>query len=431
MYACQEIVAAVICFFLIGSLFLNPQGSAFASTSLANQGPDDPPLTQDKTSSSDKKFDKNDIRRIIEYENTHEKKNLAPVAQKGQLAPMAAPADQYSVQPILFIASDLSEGPENVSAITSTFQLMTRWYSGALEQNNSGYTYRLANTIVYHASQPFSYFKCPAHEPVCDNYDGIWGNVQVALMDAGYPIWAPGTSFMVFVKGAGGWAGSNSSNPTTNWPAPGPASVAGFGILGDWALDAITGTTNAECYTYMGSACYRDPQRGAVGHELGHTFGLAHAMDQSGSIMYSWWDFPYDTLFADPGNDEKSVLRDGSPFFQPQACNPAVQVDRFTAPTQVVSRTKFTVTFELTNYGFCHWARSNTTLQLASANVWGVSKQQLSADTYPAQPARFTLTLTAPSLKGSSSATYDNYWQMQISRKFFGPKIGNRITVTR
>ncbi len=155
-------------------------------------------------------------------------------------------------------------------------------------------------------------------------------------------------------------------------------------------------------------------------------------MDLSGSIMFSWWDFPYDTLFGDPGNDEKSVLRSDSKFFLPQACNPNTQVDRITAPTSVVTGSQFTVSFELTNYGFCHWAANSTAIRLVSKNVWGINSQSLNVNIYPAQPATFTLLMKAPPLKGTNgTAVYDNYWQMQIASQSFGPIIGNRITVTR
>lgn len=427
----RKMIVLFVCVILTGSLFLNPQLSAAASTIKNDPSISTPQPEEENPSSSDKKFDKKDLPRVKDYLATHEKKNLEPVMLNGQPVPETALVPTYSIQPILFIASDLAENPQNAAAIAGTFQLLNRWYSGALEQRSSGYSYQLANVIVYHAPQPFSYFKCPNHEAVCDNYDGIWGNVQIELMNAGYPIWAAGTSYVVFVKGAGGWAGSNSSNPTTNWPAPGPASQAGFGILGDWALDAITGTTNEECYANLGSACYRDPQRGAVGHELGHTFGLAHAQDQTGSIMFSWWDFPYDSLFGTPDNDEKSVLRNGSPFFQPQACNPAVQVDQVSSPTSVISGTRFTVSFKLTNYGFCHWSASNTVLQLVSTNVWRASKQPLNVDIYPAQPVQFSPVLTAPTFRGTAPVTYDDYWQMMAGKKYFGPKIGGKITVTK
>lgn len=394
-------------------------------------------VLQTGTSLSNKQFDQKDVSRVIQYNKTHEQKNLAPILPKSRsllsVSPTPMLASQSYVQPILFISSDQSESPENVSAINATFQMLKRWYSGALEQNNSGYKFKVANTIIYQAPQQFSYYKCSNHEVSCDNYDGIWGNVQTELEDAGYPLWSPGSSFVVFVKGAGGWAGANCGPSCfINWPAPGPASLDGFAILGDWALDSISGTVNSDCFAELGTACYQDPQRGAVGHELGHTFGLAHAQDQMGSIMYSWWNFPYISLFNDPGNNEKDVLRVESKFFLPQICSLNNQVNQTTIPASVQAKTQFSASFLVTNYGFCHWSAGSTTLNIISDDVWGIRMQQLGQDIYPAQQYTFSLELSSPSLrKRVDSKTYSSWWIMQVAGTSFGSRMGGNIIVTR
>jgi len=414
-----------------GLFLLKPVGTASA-TPWVSDGPISTPIpSKDDPSSSDKKFDKKDIPRALNYMSANEKHHLAPVKKEGFQTTSSAPVSSYIVQPILFIATDLAETPGNKSAIDDTFQMLTRWYSGALELNNNGYRFNPVPTIVYSAPQPFSYYKCLNHEPDCDDYEGIWGNVQTTLNDANYPLWTPGFIHIVFVKGAGGWAGSNMIGEN-NWPAPGPASEGGFGILGDWALDSITGTTNAECFAIYGTACYRDPQRGAVGHELGHAFGLYHAMEQRGSIMYSWWDFPTTSLMDVPGNDEKSVLRNGSKFFLAQACQLDALVNQVNAPASVVAKKNFNVSIQVTNYGFCRWSSTTTTLNLATANVGGVSVARLDRYIYPAQSYTFSFLLTAPTLnKGSTSTSVVLIWQMQNSKKVFGPKISRSILVTR
>ncbi len=426
----RRVFVGVICLTLMGSLLLTPQAPV-----VADPGPgDDQPQTvsQENASSSRKKLDKKDIPGAVAYLQAHEKHNLLPVEGAEPLA-VASPGS-YVVEPILFIPSDLAEGAGNTAAIDETFQLLRRWYSGALELNSSGYTFQVMNTAVYHASQPFWYYKCIDHASSCDNYDGLWGNIQDELRGAGYPLWSAGTSHLVFVKGAGGWAGSNNNQwYVSKSPAPGPASTGGFGILGDWALDAITGTVNPDCYaTPLKSFCYQDPQRGAVGHELGHTFGLAHAMNTNGSIMYSWWDFPFDSLINVPGNDEVSVLRNDSPFFSPQACSPDAQVDQTVMPTTMTAGTRFNISFSVTNYGFCRWASTTTALSSLSGNVWGLSQQPLSRVIYPAQPYTFSLSLKAPLLKRNQGTTsYDCYWQLRIQKRSFGPRMGNTITVTK
>lgn len=382
---------------------------------------------------SNKKFDRKDITRAKEYLEINEKNNLTPLSTAGRTTPTPTSIPNLNyVQPILFVPSDQTENPGNSSAITTTFQLLKRWYSGPLEQNNTGFTFQVSDTIVYRAPQPLSYYKCPNHETSCETSDGIWPNVQSQLLDAGYPLWATGTSFVVFVKGGGGWSGSGCiDNCYANWPSPGPASRAGLAILGDWSLDAITGIVNSECFATIGSTCYLDPQRGAIGHELGHTFGLAHSNDQAGSIMYSWWDFPFTSLFGDSGNDEKGLLRTDSKFFSSQPCNMMAQVNQITLPVSVKSKTQFNVLFNLTNYGYCRWGGSTSDLHIVRDDVWGTKQQQVGVDTYPAQPHLFNMILTSPMIRTGTSQVHSSIWQMRSANKYFGPQMGNSITVIK
>ncbi len=438
----RRILLSVISVILMGSLLFNPGGKVFASPA---GGEDQPPApvqhegsapSKDDDSSSKKKLDPQDIPRAQAYMQSHERFDLPPGKPKGDLTPLAITS--FFVQPVLFVASDLVEDPANRPAIDETFQLLRRWYSGALELGGSSYSFQVKAAVVVRASHPFDYYKCPNHAAPCSNYDGIWGNIQDELFSLGFPLWSYGTSHIVMVKGAGGWAGGNSTNSFTYWPGPGPASTAGFAILGDWALDAISGTTNSECYGNMGSACYHDPQQGAVGHELGHTFGLAHAQDLDGSIMNSWWSFPWDGLFNGPvdidpklSNDEQGVLR-SSLFFSPQSCTLDAQVKQAAVPGRVKAGTQFTVSFTVTNYGYCHWTPTSTVLSLLSSSVWGLSQQPLTQAIYPAQYYTFTLPLQAPLLsRKQTRAAYDCYWQLKDQVTAFGPRMGNRITVTR
>ncbi len=430
----RRVFVSVICLCLMGSFLFIPQGYAFATPGSGDEPA--PKADQEDASSSKKKFDQQDIPRAIEYMENFEKHGLPAGEATNDLAPLAV--GSFYVQPILFVPSDRVEDAANRPAIDETFQLLNRWYSGALELDNSGYSFQVKGTVIIHASHPFDYYKCPYHISPCDNYDGIWGNVLTEVTSAGFPLWSYGTSHIILVKGAGGWAGGNNTTSTTYWPGPGPAATAGAAILGDWALDAISGTTNPECYANMGSACYQDPQRGAVGHELGHTFGLAHAQNQQGSLMYSWWSFPWDGLangpiLVDPklSNNEQGVLR-SSLFFSPQACSLDAQVKEATVPSRVKAGSQFTASFTVTNVGFCHWAPATTVLSLVSSNVWGLTQQSLSQAVYPAQYATFTLSLKAPLLSRKQSRnTYDCYWQLKDQSTVFGPKMGSRISVTK
>lgn len=385
-----------------------------------------------RENSSKKNFDARDTSRVFEYTNST-KKELAPVTSSTEASITESEVVEYYAQPILFIAQDMQEDAANVPAITESFQLINRWYSGALELNNSGYAVTLKNTIVYKAPHPFSYYKCPNHETSCDTFEGIWPNVQTELLNAGYPLWSAGTSHVILVKGAGGWAGANCvPNCGTNWPGPGPASNAGVAILGDWALDGISGVVNPECFAQIGTACYQEPQRGAIGHEFGHTFGLAHAMDQSGSIMSTWWLYPNVSLLSTPGNDEKSLLRNDSNFFSPVSCTPDVLVKAVSQPQSVKTATSFTAQFEVMNYGYCGWVANKTDLSIVRDAVWGTKMQVLPTPVYPGQSHTFSLTLTAPTIRAKSlPAVKQSIWQMRTNKNFFGPQMGGPITVIR
>jgi len=412
----------LLCIAIFGVTFVN-------SYSLLDR----PAFAQDSQTdpkSSKKPFDSRDTTRAIEYTKSQEKR-FAPEVRVTSEAVTETPTS-YKVQPILFIPSDRQEATGNTQSINETFQLLKRWYSGTLEQNSSAYLFTVENAIVYKAPQPLSYYKCPNHETTCDTYDGIWGNIQTELVNAGYPLWANGNSHIIFVKGAGGWAGSSCvPNCYTNWPYPGPASSAGISILGDWALDGITGTVNSDCFAQMGTACYQDPQRGAVGHEMGHTFGLAHANDVSGSLMLNWWDYPNVSLINTTGNDEKSMLRT-SPFFTMSACTYDASLKQMTMPQSVKTGTQFTSTFTISNTGFCRLPLTRTDLHIVKDDVWGTKQSTLKQDVLPTLSYTFVLSEKAPKLSSRQmSVVKNNMWQLRLDRKYFGPLMGAPILVTR
>lgn len=384
---------------------------------------------------SQNKFESKDTERVREF--SREEKNLKPVTLEAKSSTdsanmQALQSTTYNVQPILFIPSDYLEDPKNINAINDTFKDIRSWYSGALEQNNTAYTFEAGNVIVYKSNKPFSFYKCVDQTATCDNYDGVWGNIQTELLNAGFPLWTPGYSHIIMVKGAGGWSGSSCTpNCYINWPLPGPASTSGVSILGDWALDAISGTVNRDCYAALGTACYDQSQRGAIAHELGHTFGLAHAMDDQTSLMSAWWLYPYVSLVNVSGNDEKLILRTSS-FFTTSACTYNSALVEMVQPTNIKTGTQFTSLFNLKNNGLCKWKANNASLSLIRDNVWGLSSKTLNSDVYPAQSISLSLNLKAPVLsKSKLPATKYSNWQMKIGRTFFGPIFGSQITIVR
>ena len=105
------------------------------------------------------------------------------------------------VHPILFVAQDKTVLPEHQPAINSTMQLIRRWYSGPLEQNNLGYTFEVANVAVYNAPFPFSHYQCGRAWCAPDEWIDLDLNVVHALQDAGYPVLLPGFIHEIFVIG--------------------------------------------------------------------------------------------------------------------------------------------------------------------------------------------------------------------------------------
>lgn len=117
-----------------------------------------------------------------------------------------------------------------------------------------------------------------------------------------------GYTVLIFVKGAGGWAGGRAY---TN-------GDGGWAILGDWAIDGIQGTVPEGDYWWSG----RRKQIGAAAHELGHAFGLphpdVHGGEASSTVMGGWGDYPTVGLCQ---WDIDHLLKDKAQFF-PEAAKP-------------------------------------------------------------------------------------------------------------
>lgn len=334
------------------------------------------------------------------------------------------------VHPILFVAQDKTVLPEHQPAINSTMQLIRRWYSGPLEQNNLGYTFEVANVAVYNAPFPFSHYQCGRAWCAPDEWIDLDLNVVHALQDAGYPVLLPGFIHEIFVIGGGGWASAWCYPDCPVWPDPGPSSETGVAVVGDWALDAISTGPNPDCVVQMGSACNKYPQQGAIAHELGHTFGLYHANDDPRSLMRNWWDFPYVTLIGEPKNDEIRVVRSNQ-FIGSRVCTHDSQVIRSNMPSTVTKSlpdapNKFFISFTFNNYGWCRWTPTTFNTFLVKDNVWGKRRANVLSNVYPAQEYRFRFQLTAPTTVGR----YYSLWKMRKSTTFFGAQVGKQIRVT-
>jgi hypothetical protein len=130
----------------------------------------------------------------------------------------------------------------------------------------------------------------------------MWDRVHGELSSRGYPTGQSSISTPIFVKGAGGYA-AGGDNPDD--------ASGGKAILGDWAIDSISGKIGESVAGWAG----RRRQLGAVAHELGHTFGLPHPRSENRLpdthlVMGAWDNWPNVTF----DEVEKARLTSGGNF---------------------------------------------------------------------------------------------------------------------
>lgn len=193
-----------------------------------------------------------------------------------------------SVVPIFFVPTDWpvsSSGVQSKAAALRTALAEIQDFYG----DKLNFTFRLESLVVVQA-----YGRKEAYEitwgpgniyddgvvAVGSNFEHL---VVSELYARGYPTPPAqnedGRSALIFVKGAGGWAGGREF----------PSANGGWAILGDWCIDSIAGNVPEGAYWWSG----RRLQVGAAAHELGHTFGLPHPdVNRELTIMYNWWDYP-------------------------------------------------------------------------------------------------------------------------------------------
>ncbi len=208
----------------------------------------------------------------------------------------AVPVSPYpwpdnSVLPILFSPTDWSTSSADVqqeaASIRTAMTEIQQFYADSL----GGRTFRLNSLEVVQANGPKENYGISWNggNIYTDGVD-IVGNVEAAVVEElhnrGYPT-PPGQnesgySVLIFVKGAGGWAGGREF----------PAADGGWAILGDWCIDSLNGEVTEGAYWWSG----RRLQIGAAAHELGHTFDLPHPDAYNGNwettIMGHWWNYP-------------------------------------------------------------------------------------------------------------------------------------------
>ena len=232
------------------------------------------------------------------------------------------PWPDYSVVPILFVPTDWSVSGDEVTAeaaaLRSALHEIQRFYG----DNNTGHTFTLNPLQVVQANGPKeAYHIIWNGRNIYEDGVEFDGNMEAAVVrelhDRGYPTPEAqnesGYSSLIFVKGAGGWAGGREF----------PEADGGWAILGDWAIDSIQGQVPEGAYWWSG----RRIQTGAAAHELGHTFDLPHPDAYGGAwdstVMGYFWLYPAAGL---NDHDRATLLGEKLNFFARTAVGSVSQV---------------------------------------------------------------------------------------------------------
>ena len=229
-------------------------------------------------------------------------------------ATLAKSWPKYSVIPVLFSPTDWSidsaEVQSEAAAIRSAMHEIQTFYA----DNLGGRSFHLNDLEVVQGNGPKENYHINWNGKNIYQ-DGVEfdGNMEAAVVEElyahGYPTPpnqdVDGYSVVIFMKGAGGWAGGGEFGNADG----------GWAILGDWAIDSLQGAVQEGEYWWSG----RRLQIGATAHELGHTFGLPHPDFYSGdfesTVMGNWWNYPTVGLNT---WDQNHLLTEKASFFVPE-----------------------------------------------------------------------------------------------------------------
>jgi hypothetical protein len=203
----------------------------------------------------------------------------------------AYPWLDYSVLPIFFVPTDWSVNGDEVRGEAAALRTAVDEIRAFYGRENSDWTFTLDPLQVVQGEGPRTQYHIIWNgRNIYEDGVEFDGNMEAAvvseLYDRGYPTPEAqnqsGYSSLIFVKGAGGWAGGREFI----------AGDGGWAILGDWAIDSIQGQVPEGAYWWSG----RRIQTGASAHELGHTFDLPHPDAYGGAwdstIMGYFWLYP-------------------------------------------------------------------------------------------------------------------------------------------
>ncbi|HET7091537.1 MAG TPA: hypothetical protein VFL17_23140, partial [Anaerolineae bacterium] len=157
------------------------------------------------------------------------------------------------------------------------------WYQVA----TGGATWELAYpeiVRVYHGQNTRQFYK---------DTGNWWGSLLPEMDSAGLPVWEPGIVVVIWAHGAEWWAGG----------AQGCGIDCGVVLLGVELFPEFNNPlwTGQDCPDPDGQGVEAWPctPLGAYAHELGHTLGLIHPLDDPVTAPYAWhsimqahWNYP-------------------------------------------------------------------------------------------------------------------------------------------
>lgn len=222
------------------------------------------------------------------------------------------PWPMYSVVPIFFVPRDWSLTSAEVTAEAAAIESALQEIRGYYKTKLGGRTFVLSPLQRVQAEglkEAYGITWTPGGNIYTDGIQ-VAGTFEHAVVSElhrrGYPTPPAqnesGYSAMLFVKGAGGWAGGREL----------ASGDGGWAIVGDWAIDSLQGAPAVAEGNYWWSG--RRKQSGAVAHELGHSFMLPHppAGAESTTVMGNWWDYPTIGFSA---SDKDTLLITKGAFF--------------------------------------------------------------------------------------------------------------------
>lgn len=214
-----------------------------------------------------------------------------------QPRPVVAAISGYKLTPILMIPADKVAKPEYQNSINQAMGDVRDWYAKQI-----GSTFKYDPVVTVTSSHPDSYFRCSTGS--CAIAGGVGTDYNLVNNDLDILIGPRNAQVdrVIFLVGAGPLAIGGGSLDSSR-----------FAILGDTNLDGISGLLLPATI---------NQQKGALAHEIGHTFDLPHPesdlMEYKNLMGIGWIDYP-NVLVNDTNAVPESKYLKKSPFLLKQA----------------------------------------------------------------------------------------------------------------